>query len=80
MMRHLYLQLVPQGHSNGSKFDNSDAKKALFKFSADTDSVAFNTQVLHKANNDFVSIIDQDQDTSLSYSSKFWSLPALASK
>ena len=53
--------------------------KAPFKFSTDTGSVAFNTQVLHKANNDFVSIIDQNQDTSLSYSSEFRSLPALAS-
>ena len=53
--------------------------KAPFKFLADTGSVAFNTQVLHKANNDFVSIIDQNQDTSLSYSSKFRSLPDLVS-
>ena len=39
----------------------------------------FNTQVLNAADNDFVSIIDQNQDTSLSYSSEFRSLPALAS-
>ena len=40
--------------------------EAPIKFLADTDSVAFNTQVLNNANNDFVSIIDQNQDTSLS--------------
>ena len=51
--------------------------KALFKFLANTDSVDFNTQVLKNSGNDFVSIIDQNQDTSLSYSSEFRSFPAL---
>ena len=35
--------------------------KAPFKFLADTDSVDFNTQVLNNADNDFVSIIDQNK-------------------
>ena len=51
--------------------------EAPFKFSANTNSVDFNTQVLKNSGNDFVSIIDQNQDTSLSYSSEFRSFPAL---
>ena len=62
-----FLKAIATVASLTSKTPN----KAPFEFPADTDSVAFNTQVLHNANNEFVSIIDQNQDTSLGYSSEF---------
>ena len=52
---------------------------APFRFSAETASVYFNTQLMKGLGNDFVSILDQNQDTSLSYNSEFWSLSALLS-
>ena len=54
-------------------------KTAPFKFSTEAASVAHNTQLLRDTGNDFASIIDNNQDTSLSYSSEFRSLKALSS-
>ena len=45
--------------------------QAPFRFSADTSSVDLNTQMLKDSGNNFTSILDQNQDTSLSYKSEF---------
>ena len=50
-----------------------------FQFSTAKASVAQSTQLLQDAGNNFANIIDGHQDTSLSYSSKFRLLDALAS-
>ena len=54
-------------------------KPAPFKFSTETASVAYNTQILQHAGNNFATIIDNNQETLLSYSSEFRSLDDLSS-
>ena len=52
-------------------------KPVPFKFSTDTASVAYNTQILQDAGNNFATIINNNQETSLSYSLEFRSLDDL---
>ena len=62
-----------------AKTKTSTPRPAPFQFSTEAASVAHNTQLLQDTGNNFASIIDNNQDTLLSYSFEFRSLKALSS-